>query len=229
MGIDVFTAPLAVHLNHCRPSGSLGRDVYDLSTEGIRSWRALDERPMGVGAAWHAGRFARWTQSQNIQVGHRWSEHGPAWLMTPDRMDARCWGRLIDTIASVREGLPPSEARSRAFEGDEARSHDVFDDVWDDFPGIAFARAVETLGALIVPGMVPAPCFTGGLAVTATCTVNDFVRAAAEQAGLDMRQVDDIDGLEQDKQLNDLLYNLRLFGEHVRQAEALSLAIGVYG
>lgn len=229
MGIDVFTAPLSAHLNHLRPTSSFGQVFSDLTAAAMNAHRERGESRLGLSAAWRARSLVRLARAPQLRIGHRWSPPGPFWLMEPDKMDPRCWGQTLRAVELIRSGVDRAEALTQVADADRVKWPELHDTKWDDLPGVLFVRAVETVQALIIPGMERSAFYTGGVAIASTREANSFLRTALASLGIEAAALEQDFDPDEPPELGAVLYNLRLFHHHVRHAEALSLPIGIFG
>lgn len=229
MGIHVYTAPLAAHLGRLQPKASFARTVTELTSAAVLASRGSEEGRLGFGAVWRVNSLMKLTRAPRVRVGHPWSPSGPAWMMEPDKVDARCWLQTLWALDLARSGVRAADAYAQSSDRDPADWPNLWDPKWDDLPGVLFVRAVETAQALVIPGMTRPTFFTGGVAISSTAEAKAFLGAARMLLNVDVSTLDNDYDPDELPTVSDTLYNLRLFHYQVSIAEQLSLPFGIFG
>lgn len=232
MGIDVYTADLAAHLRNVdRATASALRtgERHPLTKEGLRAASAATEP--GTSAldfvsayllARHVGR------SLGIRGGNPFGSPGPFLHQDPDKLDARQW-HVLQAVAFAAERGTSVEESLASIDADGIFDSGFLDDVWDDFPGIAFARAVEGANALVIPTKASESFAAGRIAVSTVAEGRAFLTALMQRLSLPPTVLEEDYDPEMSDALNGMLYNPRLLAFHVEEAARSGRPLGVWG
>lgn len=233
MGIDVYTASLAVHLRNvdgATASALRAGDRHPLTREGLRAASAAAGPGSGrldfVRAYLLARRVGR---ALEVAAGNPLGSTGPFLHQDPDALDARRWHVLQAVALAAEQGASVEDALA-SIEPDGTLEAGFLDAAWDGFPGIAFARAVELGNALVFPTEAPASFAVGRIAVSSVGEGRAFLTALTGRLSLSpaVLEEDSHDG-EMSEALDGILYNLRLLAFHVEEASRSGRPLGVWG
>lgn len=215
MGIDVFTAPLAVHfLGAWLDPRTLGRDFGERRTAGEQV--SSKGRPLGpLRAYFGARRVLRHLDVEGLRPGNPYADP-MGFIMDVDQMDTRAWSAL-------------AQALTANCGADDPYPDSMHDRSLDAFPGIAFARALDSGNLVCVPGMRGDTVVTSGISFIPLDSVREFVDAAAESLGYTAIELDEGYAPDRTEDDNLRLYNLSLFHQHANYAREARQPLGVWG
>jgi hypothetical protein len=234
MGIDVYTAGLALHIRNLTKSTAsrVRSSHHPLTLEGIKAARrGVDGHDANVGALSAvavARRLAALAEGTVIGLPFG-GQLGPGMSQDVDRLDAAWWERLPRILDAIERGGRFNDAIAHAVADRDSSSGGFLRDRWDGLPGVSFARAVTVCNSIVLPSEKSIAFAVGTAAIVSTAEALDFLDAAVDRLGVDRGQLEvDFDpALSQDR--NDLLYNLRLLHFHVSQANGSRCALGIWG
>ncbi len=235
MGIDVYTAGLALHVRNLADStGSRILDArHPLTSDGVAAARR-DEGAGGenVGvfsAVLVARRLATLAQGTVIGLpfGHGF---GTGFDQEVDQLDAKWWCKLPQLIRAIESGAVLDEAMAVEVARDDPDCEASFlHERWNKFPGVAFARAVDICSSIVLPSRETIAFAAGTAAIVSTAEAVRFFGAIARRLGVDRRQLEVDYDPELPEAQNRLLYNHRLLYFHVREADRSRRALGIWG
>lgn len=255
MGIDVYTGSLALQLRHfdLATASALRRgERHPLTAAGTTAARRgvgpmAGTNPWPPGAYWLARRLRG--ELGVPTAGNPWSAMGPVFTTYPDKMAPRGWLQLRAVVARRADGQPLEDA-VRAVEDDWARSSappdddgpgraplpeppeegiPLFDAAWDNFPGVAFGRAVAQANSLVVPSEESVAFASGHAAIVSAGEGRAFLEALAEHLGVDVAHFTEDYDPELPEALNALFYNPRLLWFHVQEVQKRGSVLGIWG
>lgn len=234
MGIDVYTTDLAAQLRNVdgATASALRRgDRHPLTDEGLRAAAQAVGPATDALNVLRALLLARHVGRQlAVDVGNPFASLGPSSYQQPDKLDARQWHLLQAVASAAARGMGVAESLA-AIDPDMLFDIEAgfLDATWDDFPGIAFARAVERANTLVLPGQKPLSFAVGHLAVTSVAEGRAFLRALVQRLSLPAATLGEDHDPEMSDEVNGILYNPRLLAFHLDEVDRSARPLGIWG